>query len=157
MVVCPRLPLAFPPIRIVNCWSLNPITWPRITLPSFRRIVSASSGVEIETSSRMESRSRNVFFIILLPWGIPLTRFSKSRMLLQAGEGATVVRASDAHGAEKGCEIALGDLCEKHCPRAKAQSLTTKTLRHEDTKIRMNLCVLVPSWLRQPLDYPLQS
>jgi len=42
-------------------------------------------------------------------------------MLLQAGEGATVVRASDARGAEKGCEIATEDICAKHFSRAKAQ------------------------------------
>src|SRR5215510_7374862 len=40
-----------------------------MTLPSLRRMVSASSGVEIETSSKVESRSLNVFFIILLLWG----------------------------------------------------------------------------------------
>jgi len=51
--------------------------------------VSASSGAAKETSSKAESRSRNVFLIILLPFGgISLTRFSKTRMLLQAGEHA---------------------------------------------------------------------
>src|SRR6185437_5641666 len=68
-------------------------------------MVSASRGVEIETSSKVESRSRNVFFMILLPYlgGLPLTRFSKTRMLLQAGERAVIDRVSDACQTQKGC------------------------------------------------------
>src|SRR5688500_18064344 len=37
-----------------------------MTLPSLRRIVSASNGVARERSSETESRSRNVFFMTLL-------------------------------------------------------------------------------------------
>src|SRR6185503_18504821 len=67
-------------------------------------MVSASRGVANETRSKKESRSRNVFFIILLPLGaFRLTRFSKTRMLLQAGERGRVARASDASSGGKGC------------------------------------------------------
>src|SRR5258705_6377018 len=58
-----------------------------MTLPSFSRMVSASSGLTSEIRRAKASKRRKDIFIILLPWGILLTRFSKTRMLLQAGEG----------------------------------------------------------------------
>src|SRR5690348_10437785 len=43
-----------------------------MTLPSLRRIVSASNGAAVDTTSASASSSRNVFLMILLLEGIPL-------------------------------------------------------------------------------------
>src|SRR6266571_2513015 len=58
----PRAPV---PTRIVNCSFLKLTIWPRITLPSFRRIVSARTGKLARNTSAGTTRGRTKNFFII--------------------------------------------------------------------------------------------
>src|ERR1051325_8848313 len=54
-------------MRTVNCWSRNETIWPRMTWPSFRRIVSPSAEAASKSARASAESARGTLRIIITP------------------------------------------------------------------------------------------